>query len=145
MLFRSGSYRLTGAKIFISGGEHDLTDNIVHLVLARVVGAPAGARGVSLFCVPKRRPDGAFNDVRCAGVLHKIGWRALPSVVLHFGEEDDCHAWLVGEEGRGLAQMFQMMNAARIGVGASAAATACVAYQESVRYARARQIGRAHV
>ncbi|MFO0607139.1 MAG: acyl-CoA dehydrogenase [Polyangiales bacterium] len=138
-----GTYRVTGSKIFISGGEHDLTDNIVHMVLARVEGAPAGTRGVSLFCVPKRRPDGAFNDVRCAGVLHKIGWRALPSVVLNFGEEGDCRGWLVGAEGRGLAQMFQMMNAARIGVGASAAATAYVAYQEALRYARSRPQGRA--
>jgi len=137
-----GTYRVTGSKIFISGGEHDLTDNIVHMALARVEGAPAGTRGVSLFCVPRRRPDGAFNDVRCAGVLHKIGWRALPSVVLNFGEEGDCHGWLVGAEGRGLAQMFQMMNAARIGVGASAAATAYVAYQEALRYARARPQGR---
>jgi butyryl-CoA dehydrogenase len=137
-----GSYRLSGSKIFISGGEHDLTDNIVHMVLARVDGAPAGTRGVSLFCVPKRRPDGAFNDVRCAGVLHKIGWRALPSVVLNFGEEGDCHGWLVGAAGRGLPQMFQMMNAARIGVGASAAATAYVAYQEALRYARSRPQGR---
>jgi len=138
-----GSYRISGAKIFISGGEHDLTDNIVHMVLARVEGAPRGTRGVSLFCVPKRRPDGALNDVRCAGVLHKIGWRALPSVALNFGEEGDCHGWLVGAAGRGLPQMFQMMNAARIGVGASAAATAYVAYQEALRYARSRPQGRA--
>ncbi len=141
-----GTYNLTGSKIFISGGEHDLTENIVHMVLARIEGAPEGSRGVSLFCVPKLRPEGdAFvdNDVRCAGVLHKIGWRALPSVVLNFGEEGDCHGWLVGAPGRGLPQMFQMMNAARIGVGASAAAVAYAAYQEALRYARTRPQGRA--
>lgn len=141
-----GSYRITGSKIFISGGEHDLGVNIVHMVLARIEGAPEGSRGVSLFCVPKLRPDGdglADNDVRCAGVLHKIGWRALPSVVLNLGESGDCHGWLVGAPGRGLPQMFQMMNAARIGVGLSAAAVAYAAYQESLLYARNRPQGRA--
>ena len=140
-----GTYRISGSKIFISGGEHDLTDNIVHMVLARIDGAPPGSRGVSLFCVPKLRPEGERevpNDVQCAGVLHKIGWRALPSVVLSFGEAGDCHGWLVGREGRGLPQMFQMMNAARIGVGMSAAAKACGAYHEALRYARERPQGR---
>jgi butyryl-CoA dehydrogenase len=142
-----GTWRITGSKIFISGGEHDLTENIVHLVLARIEGAPEGTRGVSLFAVPKLRSDGenlVANDVRCAGVLHKIGWRGLPSVVLNLGEEGDCHGWLVGTAGRGLAQMFQMMNAARIAVGVSAAATAYVAYQEALRYAFTRPQGRAH-
>ncbi|MFO0645511.1 MAG: acyl-CoA dehydrogenase [Polyangiales bacterium] len=140
-----GSHRITGSKIFISGGEHDLGVNIVHMVLARIEGAPDGSRGVSLFCVPKLRPDGdalVDNDVRCAGVLHKIGWRALPSVVLNLGESGDCHGWLVGAPGRGLPQMFQMMNAARIGVGLSAAAVAYAAYQESLLYARSRPQGR---
>ncbi len=140
-----GTYRLSGSKIFISGGEHDLGVNIVHMVLARIEGAPEGSRGVSLFCVPKLRPDGdalVDNDVRCAGVLHKIGWRALPSVVLNLGEAGDCHGWLVGAPGRGLQCMFQMMNAARIGVGLSAAAVAYAAYQESLLYARNRPQGR---
>ena len=141
-----GTWRVRGAKIFISGGEHDLTDDIVHMVLARTDGAPAGARGVSLFCVPKRRDaDGGGtvpNDVTCTGVLHKIGWRALPSVALSYGDRGDCHGWLVGDEGRGLAQMFQMMNAARVGVGASAAATAYAGYREAVRYAVDRTQGR---
>jgi butyryl-CoA dehydrogenase len=141
-----GAYNLTGTKIFITFGEHDLTENIIHLVLARIAGAPEGSRGVSLFCVPRLRPDGdalVDNDVRCAGVLHKIGWRALPSVALNLGEGDNCRGWLVGTAGRGLAHMFQMMNAARIGVGASAAAVAYAAYQESLRYALTRPQGRA--
>lgn len=140
-----GTHRITGSKIFISGGEHDLGVNIVHMVLARIEGAPEGSRGVSLFCVPKLRPEGdalVDNDVRCAGVVHKIGWRALPSVVLNLGEAGDCRGWLVGAPGRGLPQMFQMMNAARIGVGLSAAAVAYAAYQESLLYARNRPQGR---
>lgn len=146
VLAGDGTYRVTGTKIFISGGAHDLTDNIVHLVLARIEGAPEGTRGVSLFCVPQRRPEGdgwAFNDVHCAGVIHKIGWRALPSVVLSLGESGDCHGWLVGAPGRGLPQMFQMMNAARTGVGVSGAAMAYAAFLDSLAYARTRPQGRA--
>jgi butyryl-CoA dehydrogenase len=140
-----GSYRLRGAKIFISGGDHDLCDNIVHLVLARIDGAPAGIKGVSLFCVPKRRVEAgglADNDVSVAGVIHKIGWRGLPSLALSFGDRGDCHGWLVGEPHRGIAYMFQMMNEARIMVGLNGVATASVAYHEARAYAETRPQGR---
>lgn len=140
-----GTWAVRGAKVFISGGDHDLTDNIVHLVLARIAGAPEGTRGISLFAVPKRRPDGEAlvdNDVRVTGVIHKIGWRGLPSLALSFGEAGDCRGWLVGEAGRGLAQMFQMMNEARLMVGLNGVATAAVAYQEALAYARERPQGR---
>jgi butyryl-CoA dehydrogenase len=140
-----GSYSITGAKIFISGGDHDLTDNIVHMVLARIDGAPPGTKGVSLFCVPKKRQeDGALvdNDVSVAGVIHKIGWRGLPSLALSLGERGDCKGWLVGAENRGLSYMFQMMNEARIMVGLNGVATASVAYQQALIYANDRTQGR---
>ena len=139
-------FLLSGAKIFISGGDHDLTENLVHLVLARIDGAAAGTRGVSLFLVPRLRPaaDGGLepNDVAVSGLIHKIGWRGLPSVALSLGEAGDCRGWLLGEPGRGLAHMFQMMNEARIMVGGNGVATASVAYLESLAYARDRQQGR---
>jgi len=131
--------------MFISGGDHDLTENIVHMVLARIDGAPPGTKGVSLFCVPKRRVEGGAlvdNDVAVAGVIHKIGWRALPSLALAFGDRGDCRGWLVGEPNRGLAAMFQMMNEARIMVGLNGVATASVAYHEALAYARDRIQGR---
>ncbi|HEX9765475.1 MAG TPA: acyl-CoA dehydrogenase [Nitriliruptorales bacterium] len=141
-----GTYSIHGSKIFISAGDHDLTDNIVHLALARIDGAPAGTRGISLFAVPKRRPgpDGELvdNDVSVTGMIHKIGWKGLPSLALSFGERDDCVGWLVGEPNRGLAYMFQMMNEARLMVGLNGVATAAVAYQESLAYARERPQGR---
>jgi alkylation response protein AidB-like acyl-CoA dehydrogenase len=140
-----GTYAIRGSKIFISGGDHDLTDNIVHMTLARITGAPAGIKGVSLFAVPKRRPEGdrlVDNDVAAAGVIHKIGWRGLPSLVMSYGERDDCRGWLVGEPHRGISYMFQMMNEARLMVGLNAVATASVAYHESVAYARGRAQGR---
>ena len=136
---------VTGSKIFISGGDHDLTENIVHMVLARIEGAPAGVKGISLFLVPKMRPEGdrlVPNDVRVAGLIHKIGWRGLPAAALNLGEEGDCHGWLVGAPHRGLAAMFQMMNEARIIIGANGVATASVAYHESLAYARQRPQGR---
>jgi butyryl-CoA dehydrogenase len=139
-------YKLRGAKIFISAGDHDLTDNIVHMTLARIAGAPAGMKGVSLFCVPKRRVEqGALvdNDVSVTGVVHKIGWRGLPSILLAYGERDDCRGWLVGEPHQGIRYMFQMMNEARIMVGLNGVATASVAYHESLEYARTRTQGRA--
>ncbi|HEU0031466.1 MAG TPA: acyl-CoA dehydrogenase [Kofleriaceae bacterium] len=136
-------FKLAGAKIFISGGDHDLAGNIVHMVLARIAGAPAGIKGVSLFLVPARREDGSPNDVRVAGLIHKIGWRGLPSVILNLGEAADCHGWLVGEPHRGITYMFQMMNEARIMVGANGVATASVGYHEAVAYARDRPQGRA--
>ena len=141
-----GSYRVRGSKIFISGGDHDLTDNIVHLTLARIDGAAPGIKGVSLFAIPKRRLEGeelVSNDVHVAGVIHKIGWRGLPSLALNFGEKDDCHGWLVGEPHRGISYMFQMMNEARILVGMAGVATAYVAYQEALEYAKTRPQGRA--
>lgn len=140
-----GGYAITGAKIFISGGDHDLTENVVHMVLARIDGAPAGTRGVSLFCVPRCRPEGDVlvdNDVAVSGVIHKIGWRGLPSVALSFGDRGDCRGWLVGAPHRGLAAMFQMMNEARIMVGVNGVATASVAYHEALAYAQGRPQGR---
>ncbi len=141
-----GHYLVRGSKIFISGGDHDLTDNIVHLVLARIEGAPAGTKGISLFAIPKKRREGGAlvpNDVSVAGMVHKIGWKALPSLVMSFGEQDDCRGWLVGEANQGLSYMFQMMNEARIGVGLAASATTSVAYREALAYALARPQGRA--
>ena len=140
-----GHYLVRGSKIFISGGDHDLTENIVHLTLARIDGAPPGIKGVSLFAVPKRRFAGEAlvpNDVEVAGVLHKIGWRGLPSLALNFGEAGDCHGWLVGEPHRGISYMFQMMNEARIMVGLNGVATASVAYLEALEYAKTRPQGR---
>ena len=140
-----GCYRITGSKIFISGGEHDITENVVNLTLARIDGAPAGTRGISLFAIPNRRPEGdelADNDVRVAGVIHKIGWKGLPSLALAFGDRNDCIGWLIGEPHQGLRNMFQMMNEARIMVGVNGAATASVAYHESLAYARDRPQGR---
>ena len=140
---RGDHFLLRGSKIFISGGDHDLAQNVVHLVLARIDGAPAGTRGISLFAVPRLRPDTLEdNDVRVAGVIHKIGWRGLPSLALNFGEDGHCHGWLVGAPNQGLKCMFQMMNEARLMVGANAVATASVAFHESLAYARERRQGR---
>jgi butyryl-CoA dehydrogenase len=138
-------YRIKGSKIFISGGDHDLTENVVHLALGRIDGAPAGIKGVSLFAIPRRRREGAAlvdNDVAVAGMIHKIGWRGLPSLAIEFGEHDDCRGFLVGEPNRGIAQMFQMMNEARLMVGCNGVATASVAYHEALEYARVRPQGR---
>ncbi len=138
-------FLLRGSKIFISGGDHDLTENIVHLVLARIDGAPAGTKGISLFAVPKLRPEGdrwVANDIAISGLIHKIGWRGLPSVALSLGDAGDCRGWLVGPPNGGLRCMFQMMNEARLMVGLDAAATASVGYHESLRYAEERTQGR---
>ncbi|MFO0560130.1 MAG: acyl-CoA dehydrogenase [Polyangiales bacterium] len=137
-----GTFSIKGSKIFISGGDNSFTSNTVHMVLARIDGAPSGTRGVSLFAVPRLRPDGAPNDVTVAGAIHKIGWRGLPSLALSFGDEGDCVGWLVGAPNHGLKCMFQMMNEARLLVGASGAATASVAFYESLAYARERTQGR---
>ncbi len=142
-----GSYRLTGSKMWISGGDHDLAETIVHLVLAKVPGGPAGVRGISLFAVPRDRvgDDGSVgepNDVRLAGLNHKMGWRGTTNAVLSFGERGNCRAELIGEEHHGLGYMFQMMNAARIGVGTNAVALGYAAYQEALVYARERPQGR---
>lgn len=140
-----GSFRIRGNKIFISGGDHDIADNVIHLTLARIAGAPAGIKGVSLFCVPRMRVEAGKlvdNDVATAGMIHKIGWRGLPSLALSYGERGDCHGWLVGEPHQGIRYMFQMMNEARLMVGLNGVATASVAYHESLEYARTRPQGR---
>ncbi|WP_404290378.1 acyl-CoA dehydrogenase [Microvirga sp. RSM25] len=138
-----GTYRITGQKIFITYGEHDLTDNIVHLVLARLPDAPAGTRGISLFLVPKFLPDGKRNDVRCHSIEHKLGIHASPTCTMIFGDNGGAIGWLVGEENRGLACMFTMMNNARLAVGLQGVAIAERAYQQALAYANERRQGRA--
>jgi butyryl-CoA dehydrogenase len=138
-----GSYRITGQKIFITYGEHDLTDNIVHLVLARLPDAPPGTRGISLFLVPKILPDGTPNDLRCSGVEHKLGIHASPTCTMIYGDDGGAVGWLVGEENRGLACMFTMMNNARLNVGIQGVAIAERAYQQALSYAKERRQGRA--
>ena len=142
-----GSYRVFGTKIFITYGEHDMADNIVHLVLARVTGAPEGVKGISLFVVPKFmvEPDGglgARNDVHCVSIEHKLGIKASPTAVLQFGDHGGAVGYLVGEENRGLEYMFIMMNAARFGVGVQGIAVAERAYQLAAAYAKDRVQGR---
>jgi butyryl-CoA dehydrogenase len=138
-----GTYRITGQKIYITYGEHDLTDNILHLVLARLPDAPAGTRGISLFLVPKILPDGTANDVRCSGVEHKLGIHASPTCTMVYGDNGGAIGWLIGEENRGLACMFTMMNNARLGVGLQGVAVAERAYQQALGYARDRRQGKA--
>ena len=133
-----GSYRLFGTKIYITYGEHDLADNIVHLVLARVAGAPEGVKGISLFICPKVLADGTRNDVHCVSIEHKLGIKASPTAVLQYGDRGGAVAYLVGQENRGLEYMFVMMNAARFGVGVQGVALAERAYQKAVQYARDR-------
>jgi len=135
-----GSFAVTGEKIFCSGGEHDLTDNIVHLVLARLPGAPEGTRGISLFVVPKILPDGSHNAVTCGAIEHKMGIRGSATCVLNF---DGATGWLVGDENQGLAAMFIMMNAARLSCGNQGLAQAELAYQNAAAYALDRRQGRA--
>jgi alkylation response protein AidB-like acyl-CoA dehydrogenase len=141
-----GSYRIKGQKIFITYGEHDLTDNIVHLVLARTPDAPEGVKGISLFLVPKFRVNadgslGARNDVRCVSIEHKLGIHASPTAVLAFGDHEGAAGWLIGEENQGLAYMFIMMNAARYSVGLEGIGLAERAYQRALAYARDRVQG----
>lgn len=141
-----GHYRIEGTKVFISGGDQDFTENIVHLTLARIEGAPPGVKGLSLFAIPKRRFEHGElvdNDAHAAGTFHKLGWRGLPSIALNFGEGGACHGFLVGEANRGLAHMFQMMNEARLNIGIHGTATASVAYLDSLAYALERPQGRA--
>ncbi|WP_299222789.1 acyl-CoA dehydrogenase [uncultured Aquimarina sp.] len=141
-----GSYKILGQKIFISGGDHQYADNFVHLVLARIEGAPAGTKGISLFIVPKKRPDGngglVANDVTTVADFQKMGQRGYCTTHLGFGDADDCKGWLVGEAHQGLKYMFLMMNGARIAVGRGAAAIATAAYQASLQYAKERPQGR---
>jgi 3-(methylthio)propanoyl-CoA dehydrogenase len=138
-----GSYKLFGTKIFITYGEHDMAENIVHLVLARVSGAPEGVKGISLFIVPKfmAKPDGSLgdrNDVHCVSIEHKLGIKASPTAVLQFGDHGGAVGYLVGQENRGLEYMFIMMNAARYAVGIQGIAVAERAYQQAVAYAKDR-------
>ncbi|MCZ6806880.1 MAG: acyl-CoA dehydrogenase, partial [Deltaproteobacteria bacterium] len=138
-------YLIKGSKIFISGADHSVTENVVNLALARIEGAPSGTKGISLFAVPRLRPENGelvSNDVTVAGLIHKIGWRGLPSLALEFGDVGDCRGWLVGEPNQGIGYMFQMMNEARITVGVNAAATASAAYHEARIYAIERRQGR---
>ena len=142
-----GTYRITGTKIFITWGEHEMAKNIIHLVLARLPDAPAGTRGISLFLVPKYLVNddgslGARNDVICAGVEHKLGIMASPTCVMKLGENGGAIGYLVGEENRGLATMFVMMNAARLGVGAQGVGVAESATQHAVAYAKERRQGK---
>ncbi|WP_427915554.1 acyl-CoA dehydrogenase [Ramlibacter sp. MMS24-I3-19] len=138
-----GTYRIFGTKIFITYGEHDMADNIVHLVLARVTGAPEGVKGISLFVVPKFLVNkdgslGARNDVHCVSIEHKLGIKASPTAVLQYGDKGGAVGYLVGQENRGLEYMFIMMNAVRYAVGVQGIAVAERAYQQAVAYAKER-------
>jgi len=142
---QNGTYQVKGQKIFISAGDHDITENIVHLVLAKVKGAPKGTKGISLFVVPKKRLiEGKLidNDVSSIGLYHKMGQKSTPAIHLEFGSKDDCMAYLVGEEGKGLDYMFQMMNVERLGVGLAGTYIASAAYYISLQYAKERTQGR---
>ena len=143
-----GSYRLYGTKIFITYGEHDLADNIVHLVLARTPGAPPGTRGISCFLVPKHLPAadgsaGARNDVRCVSIEHKLGIHASPTCMMAYGDDDGAVGFLVGERNGGMRAMFTMMNHARLSVGLQGVAIAERSYQQALAYAHERRQGRA--
>lgn len=136
-------YLISGTKIFITGAEQDLTENIVHAVLARIEGAPPGVKGLSLFIVPKYRlnPDGslgAFNDVSCGGIEHKIGLHGSATCLVNLGENNDCRGYLLGQENDGIRLMFQMMNEARIGTGMQGVAAASAAYLNALSYAKER-------
>lgn len=142
-----GSYRIKGNKIYISAGDNELGENIVHLVLAKIPGGPDGVKGISLFVVPKYRLNeqgepAEHNDVILAGLIHKMGYRGATSTALTFGDNDDCHGYLVGEPHQGLRYMFQMMNEARVAVGYGAALLGYRGYQFSLEYARDRTQGR---
>ncbi len=148
MAYREGDhYKIKGSKMFISWGDHDLTDNIIHLTLARIEGAPEGVKGISLFVVPKMRVNsdgsaGQANDVICGSIEHKLGLHASPTCVLNFGTSDDCIGYLCGTENMGLTHMFQMMNQARINTGVSGMAMASTAYQNALSYTKDRLQGR---
>ncbi len=141
-----GSYKIKGHKIFISGGDHEYSENFIHLVLARIEGAPLGTKGISLFAVPKNRiTDNSgleYNDVLTAGEFQKMGQKGYCTTHLVFGENDDCYGHLVGAENQGLKNMFQMMNGARIDVGMTAASVATAAFYASLQYAQERSQGR---
>jgi alkylation response protein AidB-like acyl-CoA dehydrogenase len=139
-----GSWSITGNKIFISAGDHDLTENIIHMVLARVEGAPAGTGGISIFIVPKKRIEGGGlvdNDVACTAVEKKLGIHASATCALNFGEKDNCIGYLLGNENQGMRIMFNMMNEARLAVGIQALSQASAAYMHALRYAKERVQG----
>ncbi|HEX6375470.1 MAG TPA: acyl-CoA dehydrogenase, partial [Allosphingosinicella sp.] len=136
-----GSWRISGQKIFITFGDHDLADNIVHLVLARTPGAPPGTKGISLFLVPKVRPDGSANDLRCVSIEHKLGIHASPTCVMAFGDGGDCRGWLIGDEMAGMRAMFTMMNNARLNVGLQGVSISERATQAALAYAAQRVQG----
>lgn len=143
---QEGYYKISGQKIFISGGDHQYAENVVHLLLARIEGAPSGTKGISLFVVPKLRmgKDGRLtnNDVMTVADFQKMGQRGYATTHLGFGDKDDCHGWLVGQAHKGLKYMFLMMNSARISVGRGGAAISMAAYQASLEYANERPQGR---
>jgi alkylation response protein AidB-like acyl-CoA dehydrogenase len=136
-----GSWRVAGQKIFITFGDHDLADNIVHLVLARTPGAPPGTKGISLFLVPKVLPDGTANDLRCVSIEHKLGIHASPTCVMAFGDQGDCLGWLIGDENAGMRAMFTMMNNARLNVGLQGVSIGERATQAALAYAAQRVQG----
>ena len=142
-----GTYSITGAKIFISGGEHNLADNIIHPVLARIVGAPAGTKGISLFLVPKIwvNDDGSlgeFNDVVCTGIEEKMGIHGNATCSLTLGGKGKCRGTLLGDENKGMKAMFLMMNEARLLVGLQGFSCASSAYMNALNYARERKQGK---
>ena len=148
MAYRDGDhFKIKGSKIFISWGDHDIADNIIHLVLARIEDAPDGVEGISLFVVPKVRvnPDGSLgdpNDVVCTAIEEKLGLHGSPTAALNFGGKDQCIGYLCGQANKGLACMFQMMNSARINTGVSGMTMASVAYQHALAYTKERRQGR---
>src|SRR5215475_843508 len=144
-----GSYRIAGSKIFFTFGEHDLTENIIHFVLARIAGAPDGTKGLSLFLIPKFLPGpngrlGVRNDLRANRIEHKLGLHASPTCHMVYGDHGDCVGYLIGQENRGMAAMFTMMNEARLAVGLQGVAIAETATQQAIAYARERRQGRLH-
>jgi 3-(methylsulfanyl)propanoyl-CoA dehydrogenase len=138
-----GSYRITGSKIFITYGEHDLTDNIIHFVLARLPDAPAGIKGISLFLIPKFLPDGTRNDARAHSLEHKLGIHASPTCTMVYGDQGGAVGFLIGEEHKGMACMFTMMNRMRLATGLQGVGIAECATQQAMQYARERKQGSA--
>lgn len=138
-----GSYRIFGQKIFITYGEHDMTENIIHLVLARTPDAPEGVKGISLFVAPKILEDGTRNDVVCTGIEHKLGIHASPTCTMQFGEKNGAVGYLIGQKNEGLKYMFTMMNNARLSVGLQGVAIAEASYQQAFAYAKEREQGTA--
>lgn len=136
-----GSYKISGQKIFITYGEHDMADNIIHLVLARTPNAPEGVKGISLFIVPKILEDGSRNDLVCSGIEHKLGIHASPTCTMQFGDKGGATGYLIGEENKGLIYMFTMMNNARLSVGLQGVAISDRAYQHAVAFAKERVQG----